>query len=215
VEHGASALVLDDGFQSTDLEKDLALLVIDSASGIGNGAVFPAGPLRAPLRAQIARAHAMICVGAGGAADLVLVEAAAANVPTLAAKLVPDAHVAKSLAGRKVLAFAGIGHPEKFYASLREIGAQVATTRSFADHHSYSAAEAAELMETAKRDGLLPVTTEKDLARMQGERKLAELATATKALPVRLEFSDPVAMRKLLEDALGKARAAQRPARSG
>ncbi|HEY7459386.1 MAG TPA: tetraacyldisaccharide 4'-kinase [Xanthobacteraceae bacterium] len=215
VEQGASVLVLDDGFQSPDLEKDLALLVIDAASGIGNGAVFPAGPLRAPLEAQLGRAHAIVCVGAGGGADLALVQAAAANVPAFAARLAPDAHAAKGLAGRKVLAFAGIGHPEKFFATLRELGAEVVETRAFGDHHRYSAAEAADLLLAAKGRGLQPVTTEKDLARMQGERKLAELATATKVLAVRLEFLDAGAMRKLLEGALAKARAVQRSLRPG
>ena len=205
-EHGASVLVLDDGFQNPDLKKDFALLVIDAAYGVGNGSVFPAGPLRAPLNTQLARADAIVRVGAGGGADLVMVQAAAANVPAFAAKLVPDAHTAASLAGRKVLAFAGIGHPEKFFSTLKELGAQIVEARAFSDHHRYSAAEAQELLKAAKERGLKPVTTEKDLARMQGERALVELAMAARALPVRLEFSDAGMVRKLLEGALAKAR---------
>jgi tetraacyldisaccharide 4'-kinase len=206
VEHGASVLVLDDGFQNPDLHKDLALVVIDAVNGVGNGAVFPAGPLRAPLEAQLAHAHAIVRVGAGAGAEPVIVRAAARNIPAFPARLVPDAHAAKGVAGRKVLAFAGIGHPEKFFATLEEVGADIVKARAFADHHRYSAQEAADLLRTAKDRGLQLVTTEKDLARMQGGRTLAELATAVRTLPVKLEFADAGAMRKVLEAAIAKAR---------
>jgi tetraacyldisaccharide 4'-kinase len=205
-EYEASILVLDDGFQNPDLEKDLSVLVVDGTYGIGNGAVFPAGPLRAPLDAQVERAQLVVQVGEGSAADAVLKRANAKGVPTLAARLVPDRRVAASLAGRKVLAFAGIGHPEKFFATLKGIGADVVDARPFPDHHHYSGREAKEILASAKARGLQPLTTEKDLARMQGDPSLDELAAAARTLPVQMEFADPDAMRNLLERALAKAR---------
>jgi tetraacyldisaccharide 4'-kinase len=205
-EYEASVLILDDGFQNPDLKKDLSVLVVDAVHGIGNGAVFPAGPLRAPLDAQVERAQLVVRVGEGGAAEQVLKRANAKGVPALSARLIPDKRVAATLAGRKVLAFAGIGHPEKFFATLRGVGAEVVDARAFSDHHRYSARDAREILASAKAGGLQPVTTEKDLARMQGEPSLNELAAAARTLPVQLEFSNPDAMRTLLERALAMAR---------
>ena len=145
-------------------------------------------------------------VGRGDASHFVETQAKAAGLPVFAAQLAPDAEAAASLKGRKLLAFAGIGHPEKFFATLRSLGANVIDARSFADHHRYSAAEARALLASAKSRGLTLVTTEKDLARMQGEAALTELAAAARALPVRLQFNDEGAVRSLLERALKRAR---------
>jgi tetraacyldisaccharide 4'-kinase len=206
LKHEASVLVLDDGFQNPDLEKDLSVVVVDAASGIGNAAVFPAGPLRAPLDVQIDRAHALIRVGEGDAAEPVIRLAKAGGVPVLAAKLVADKNAAASLAGRNVLAFAGIGHPAKFFASLNSIGANVRETHAFSDHHRYSSHDARQLLAAAKARNLQPVTTEKDLARMRGEPALEELVAATQTLPVRLEFDNPGEMRSMLDRVMAKAR---------
>ena len=204
--HGASVIVMDDGFQNPALAKDVSLLVVDGASGIGNGDVFPAGPLRAPLHAQLSLAQGVVRVGAGGASDFVEKQAQAAGLPVFAARLVPDAATAKELKGKKVLAFAGIGRPEKFFETLRLLGAELADTRAFADHHRYSANEARDLVGAARTRGLTLVTTEKDRARMQGDAALTELAAAARTLAVRLEFADETAVRKLMERALAKAR---------
>jgi tetraacyldisaccharide 4'-kinase len=205
-DNDASVLVLDDGFQNPDLEKDLSILVVDAVSGVGNGSVFPAGPLRAPLDAQLERAHAVVRVGEGPGAERVMKRAQSKGIHTLAARLVPDKSVATGLARNKVLAFAGIGHPEKFFATLRNIGADVVEARPFPDHHRYSRREALELLSLAKSRGLRPVTTEKDFARMQSEPALRELASAAQVLPVQLEFEDAAAIRALLDRALAKAR---------
>jgi tetraacyldisaccharide 4'-kinase len=204
--HEATVLVLDDGFQNPDLQKDLSMLLVDGAHGIGNGAVFPAGPLRAPLDAQIERAQLVVRVGEGGAAEQVLKRANARGVPTLAARLSPDKRVVATLAGRNVFAFAGIGHPEKFFATLKGLGANVVDARPFPDHHRYSGREAREILASARARGLQTVTTEKDLARMQGEPSLHELAAAVQTLSVQLEFTDPDAVRALLDRALARAR---------
>jgi tetraacyldisaccharide 4'-kinase len=203
---GASVIVMDDGFQNPSLSKDLSLLVVDAATGIGNGDVFPAGPLRAPLHAQLAFAHGLVRVGRGEASSFVESQARAAGLKIFAADLAPDAAVAANLKGRKLLAFAGIGHPQKFFSTLRSLGAVVSDAREFADHHRYGAAEARELLETAKARGLMLVSTEKDLARMQGDAALNELAAQSIALPVRLQFENEESVQELLRRALKQRR---------
>ena len=207
VEQGASVLVLDDGFQNPSLVKDCALLVVDRTRGIGNGRMFPAGPLRAPLDVQLALAQGIVLVGDGDAANFVAKRAAAFKLPLFPAKLIPDAAAAAKFSGKKLLAFAGIGHPEKFFATLAALGADVAETRSFPDHHRYSVREAQSLVSDANARGLTLVTTEKDLVRMQGDPALAELAASFHVLPVRLQFEDEDAVRDLLKRTLVKARA--------
>ncbi len=202
VGNGATVLVLDDGFQNPALEKDCSLLVIDAEAGIGNGDVFPAGPLRAPLATQLARAQGLVRVGSGEGSRKVEDQARMMNIPVLAGRLVPDADAAEELRGQTALAFAGIGRPEKFFESLRAAGAELAGTRSFPDHHRFTAAEARALLEAARNRNAQLVTTEKDMARMLGDAALAELRAQTKTLPVRLRFDDGRAMRRLLERAL-------------
>jgi tetraacyldisaccharide 4'-kinase len=204
-ERGASVIVLDDGFQNPSLEKDFSLLVIDAETGVGNGRVFPAGPLRAPLTAQVARAQGLILIGLGGAAREVAEAATTRAIPVFRARLVPDAATANALAKKRVLAFAGIGRPEKFFATLVAIGAEVLERRGFPDHHCFSPADAEELLSRARAHDLQLVTTEKDFVRMRGDPALAGLAVATKALPVTLKFIDPAVIGKRLSDALAKA----------
>jgi tetraacyldisaccharide 4'-kinase len=188
---GAHVIVMDDGFQNPALAKDLSVIVVDGRRGIGNGKSFPAGPLRAPLAPQVARAHALLVVGEAGRLAQPAIDAArASGRPVLTGRLVPDPTVVAQLSGRPTLAFAGIGDPEKFFTTLRGAGITVAATRSFADHHRLDAAEATDLALRADDAGLALVTTEKDLARMQGDDALAALARRTTALPVRLAFDD-------------------------
>lgn len=199
---GASVIVMDDGFQNPSLEKDCSLLVIDGETGVGNGDVFPAGPLRAPLGAQLARAQGIVRVGSGDMSRAVEERAHVKGLPVFAARLLPAPEAAADLKGKKVSAFAGIGRPEKFFATLRALGADVKETRGFGDHHRFSAAEARDLVAAAKARELTLVTTEKDLARMQNEPSLAELAAAAKTLPVQMRFENEDGLRRLLERAL-------------
>jgi tetraacyldisaccharide 4'-kinase len=203
-QHNASVIVLDDGFQNPSLAKDVSILVIDATVGVGNGAVFPAGPLRAPLRTQLELAHAVVLVGMGANAMAAL--AHGVELPVFAARLAPEAATSMILAGQKALAFAGIGHPEKFFATLAEIGVEPTERIAFPDHHRYSAEDARRLIETAAMRGLALLTTEKDLIRMKGDPALAQLSEAARALPVRLEFTDAVQVRRMLQAALAKAR---------
>lgn len=162
VEAGAGLVILDDGFQNPFLAKDLALLSIDGESGLGNGHVFPGGPLREPLGFALRRAAAVVRVGD----DLVGVERLVrGRCPIIGARLVP-APEAANLASQRVFAFTGIARPEKFFASLRATGADLITTRAFPDHHPYTAIEAANLLSEAKQANALPVTTAKDQVRL-------------------------------------------------
>ncbi len=203
---GADVIVMDDGFQNPSLHKDFSILVVDGRRGVGNGAVIPAGPLRAPLAAQFARADALVVVGETGTAALpagILDR----GIPVFRAKLVPDGGCVAALGGGPVLAFAGIGDPEKFFATLRDAGITVAATRRFPDHHGYTSAEAAALCEQADREGLVLVTTEKDVARMRGDDAVAQLVHAH-AFPVTLGFDDTAAFKTLLLDKIAKVRKA-------
>jgi tetraacyldisaccharide 4'-kinase len=193
---GADVVVMDDGFQNPSLRKDLSLLVVDGRRGIGNARVFPAGPLRAPLGAQLARADALLVLGEPS--NIAVIEAAAPELPVFHGRLVPDPQSVAALRGYKVLAFAGIGDPDKFFATLSEAGIDVRARRAFADHHRYNASEAAALLAQASREDLLPVTTEKDLARLAGDDSVAALAAAARALPVRLVVDEADALRGLV-----------------
>jgi tetraacyldisaccharide 4'-kinase len=173
--------------------------------GIGNGRVIPAGPLRAPLGVQLGRAQALVVVGSGDAGH-VKDEARTRGLPEFNARLAPDANVIKSLGNSRVLAFAGIGDPEKFFATLREAGVAVTATRSFADHHRFTQADAHALCDEATRGSLALVTTEKDLARMQGDADLAQLAARSRALPVTLSFDDEAGFHALLRERIARAR---------
>lgn len=200
---GADVIVMDDGFQNPSLEKTLSLLVIDGAVGLGNGRVFPAGPLRAPLGPQLARAQMAVIVGDGAPGEAAAALAATSGLAVLRATLVPQS---LPPLGRPLLAYAGIGRPEKFAATLAAAGRPPARLVAFADHHRFGAADAARLLADAARDGLALVSTEKDIARMRGDPALAPLAAATHALAVRLVFDDAAPLVARLTAALAERR---------
>ncbi len=200
-ELGADIILMDDGFQNPFLAKDLSLLVLDARRGIGNGRVLPAGPLRLALSPQLARAGGLVVIGAGTGAEAVI--AAAPGLPVWRGRLEPAA----DLSGVRVLAFCGIGDPAKFRRSLEEAGAEIAGLRAFADHHPFSEAEAAALLAEAERLGALPVTTEKDQARLTGTDGPARQALVARArtLPVRLRLAAPDTLRDRLRRLLDRA----------
>jgi tetraacyldisaccharide 4'-kinase len=199
---GASVIVMDDGFQNPAIAKDASLIVIDGDRGLGNACVFPAGPLRAPLPPQLARTDALIIVGKGSAADTVAAAVAAQGGLVLRAHLVPDEVSVAALRGKRVLAFAGIGDPQRFFRTLRTSGIEVAAEKAFADHHPFSDNEIGSLVAAAKRDGLTLVTTEKDFARL-GKK------TAPDVVPfaVTLEIDDEAKLLRFVTDRLFKSRA--------
>jgi len=178
---------MDDGLQNPSLAKDLALCVVDGPVGTGNGLVLPAGPLRASMATQWPLIHAVLLVGEGAPGEAFGREAARRGKPVFRGRLVPDPAAAARLAGQRVLAFAGIGRPGKFFATLRDLGATVVRERAFPDHHPYRPAEIAALAAEARGRGLTLVTTQKDFARLAG---LKLPAAGIAALPVRLVLDE-------------------------
>lgn len=201
-EDDASVVLLDDGFQNPSLQKDLSLLVIDAARGVGNGAVFPAGPLRAPLKSQIARTDALIVVGQGGAADGLARDVIARGGLVLRATLQPDERSLAALRGKRVLAFAGIGDPARFVATLRAQGIEVADGRAFADHHPFTQQDISRLVADATQQSLQLVTTEKDMARIRSDARLRADAARIATLPVTMTFDDAARLRALVGERL-------------
>ena len=195
---GASVVIMDDGLQNPSLAKDFTIAVVDGRRGVGNGKLFPAGPLRAPLAAQLARTHALLIVGEDGGARDVVAAAGMRGLPVWHCRLVPHTQAIADLKARKILAFAGIGDPEKFFAITAAAGLSVVQRRPFADHHRYTAEEAGELIMQAEHDGLALLTTEKDRARMAGERLLGALAMRAHTLPVTMVVEEPDDLRQLV-----------------
>jgi tetraacyldisaccharide 4'-kinase len=205
--HGATVVLLDDGFQNPGLVKDVSLIVIDARRGVGNGGVFPAGPLRAPLLPQMARTDALVVVGNGTAADAVMAEIVDHGGLVFRAHLAPVEARLAPLRGRRVLAFAGIGDPQRFFATLEDNGVEVVEARAFADHHPYVAAEIDDLRAVAMRRALVMVTTEKDMARLATDPALATRIEDIATFPVVLGFADEDGLGQFLSRRLQAARA--------
>ncbi|HEX4293936.1 MAG TPA: tetraacyldisaccharide 4'-kinase [Rhizomicrobium sp.] len=183
-------IVMDDGHQNFALAKDLSLVVVDGETGFGNGRVVPAGPLRETVAQGLARAHAVIVTGDGE------VPLAGFKGEVLRSHLVQHG---ADVAGRRVVAFAGIGRPDKFFQALEHQGAAVAASKSYADHHTYTQAEIARLKSKARSLGALLVTTEKDFVRLTPAEREGILP-----LPVRAAFDRPDALEALLDTLTAK-----------
>jgi tetraacyldisaccharide 4'-kinase len=183
---GASVVVMDDGFQNPTLAKDLAILLVDGRRSIGNGRTIPAGPLRAPLGIQLDHAQVLVVVGPADGAAAVVDRATRRGLAIFHARLEPDPKVLAAIGRRKVLAFAGIGDPEKFFRTLQDNGIDVVERAAFPDHHRFTAAEAQNLIARAQASGLMLLSTEKDLMRLGGEGEVAALAERSVAVPARL-----------------------------
>jgi tetraacyldisaccharide 4'-kinase len=198
VEKGATVLVMDDGHQNFGLRKSLSLVVVDAETGFGNGFQIPAGPLREPVAQGLARADAVILIGSERSEDGRATKRAQGNGspdlqgfrgPVLRARLPADG---SAFADKNVFAFAGIGRPEKFAASLEQAGAHVIGRCFFPDHHPYTEDEILELKAVAG-DALL-VTTEKDFVRLSTAAR-----EGIKVLKVAARFDDQAAMEGLLD----------------
>lgn len=193
----ASVIVMDDGFQNPSLAKDLSLLVVDRAVGTGNGWVLPAGPMRAGLAFQLARAQALIPVGKGDGADTVIKRARQAGLSILDADIAPRDETAW-LRDKPVIAFAGIGNPEKFFRMLEELGASVTDQFAYPDHHLFSERDAKDLITLAAEKDAQLITTEKDMTRLDGNGSLERLRKTARALPVRMRFKDQGKVKRFL-----------------
>jgi tetraacyldisaccharide 4'-kinase len=188
---------MDDGFQNPSLVKDVSILVVDTR-GPGNGYVLPAGPLRARLDLQLDRASAILTVG--GSVPAIEQPARSRGLPVFRGIVEPEQNAVAAIGDKKVLAFAGIGDPEKFFATVAAAGIDAPVRRAFGDHHRYSAAEARALLREAERGGLELLTTEKDLARLKDDAAVAPLAQRTRALPVTMKISEANDFERLVLD---------------
>jgi tetraacyldisaccharide 4'-kinase len=201
VSAGAGVVIMDDGFQNPSLVKDCSIVAVDGETGIGNGLAFPAGPLRAPLHAQMPYASAVVVIGPGDAGTRVADFARGSGLAAFRGRIVPEP-TAPSLRGQRVLAFAGIGRPQKFFKTLADLGAIIAATEIFGDHHAFTEADAARIAERARAGRLMPVTTAKDRTRLMGGPARQALAAIAAVVPVRLVLDDEPAMRAFLREAL-------------
>lgn len=190
---GAGAIVMDDGFQNPSLAKDVSFVVVDGGRGFGNGRSLPAGPLRESLAAGLTRADAVVLMGEDKVGAAQAIAAVKRTLPILRARAMPGPELAE-LAGKAVVAFAGIGDPGKFFATLRAARCDMRGEIAFADHHPYSAADLASLSKRARGTASLLVTTAKD-----AERLPAGAAADVRVLTIGVEWEDEAVLETCLE----------------
>jgi tetraacyldisaccharide 4'-kinase len=183
---GAQAVILDDGHQTAGLVRDLSIVVVDAAQGFGNGRVIPAGPLREPVATGLARADCVLSIGDASGQDRFRAQwgRAMGNIPHVCGQVVP-LRTGMDWAGLPVVAFAGIARPEKVFATLRALGADLRATHALDDHQPLTDALMARLVRDARAHGAQLVTTEKDAVRLSADYRAQVLA-----LPVRLVVDD-------------------------
>jgi tetraacyldisaccharide 4'-kinase len=199
IANGVDLVIMDDGFQNPSLAKNFSFVVVDAEVGIGNGMVFPAGPLRAPVKGQLRYADALVIVGEGETADPLIRAAARAGRAILRARLKPTR--VKDWRKTPIFAYAGIARPEKFFESLAALHAPIGKTMAFPDHHRYTEPEAERLIAHAEAAGLRLVTTEKDIARLSGAGgALGRLRDRSDAFAVTLDFENSVAVGEMISE---------------
>jgi tetraacyldisaccharide 4'-kinase len=205
IREGRDFIIMDDGFQSARIHIDYALIVIDARRGIGNGHTIPGGPLRGALVDQMRYADGVLRMGEGAAGEHVVRNAARAGRPIFDAHM--HATAPDGVAGARCLAFAGIGDPQKFFDSAAALGAHIAVTRTFGDHHAYSDFDVQDLVSTADAEGLTIVTTAKDAVRLEhGSEAMAALRTRLKVIEIEAVFEPASSARAIIEETLEAGR---------
>ncbi len=186
---GADVIVMDDGHQNPAVHKDVTLIVVEGRYGFGNGRLLPAGPLREPVARGLGRASALVMIGVGHHG---LIYCLPPDLPVLHARLVPGPESAL-LSGQQVVAFAGIGRPEKFFTMLEDLGAHLVACHPFADHMPYAAVDIEPILEEAFRLQAIPVTTAKDAVRLPPDQR-----QQVTVLTVTLVWHDEAALETVL-----------------
>ena len=204
VQSGCNLIIMDDGFQNPKLHKDYCLVVVDAKRGIGNGFTHPSGPLRVPISRQLPLADTVLVIGEGNGADKVI------RITAKCAKPIELASVRIKgkgrLKGKRLLAYAGIADPQKFFSSLLSAGADVVDQRAFGDHHHYHDDEIRDIIERAERQELQLASTTKDICRLNGLGKLSqELIEKTDQVEIELFFENPDFARNIIESAIDSA----------
>tara|TARA_R110000850_G_scaffold57406_6_gene134332 strand:- start:523 stop:1512 length:990 start_codon:yes stop_codon:yes gene_type:complete len=190
VEAGADVIIMDDGFQNPSLAKDLSLLVLDADYGVGNGRLLPAGPLRETLASGLERTDAVVLVG--GSCDSDIYNWLKEIKPVYNSILLPQ-QSSDAIAGETVVAFAGIGRPEKFFDSLRQAGCELIKCFSYEDHHIYNKQEIMKMVETAAAQNAALVTTRKDYVRLSMDARMM-----VSVFDVEMSFEAPAEFQKQL-----------------
>ncbi len=185
-------IIMDDGMQNPSVIKDLTILVLDGKYGLGNGFMIPAGPLREPFSCALKKADAVIFVGSDEHNILKTKEIRNYKKPILMAKLEPYGTLPNKT--KPYIAFAGIGNPNKFFATLQESGYDVKEAIPFPDHYNYSDKDINWLIHKAEQEGIGLITTEKDATRIPSfaQKKI-------KVLPVRIVWEDPSHIKDLFK----------------
>ncbi len=190
---GVDIIIMDDGHQNPGLHKDLSLIVVDAAAGFGNGHVIPKGPLREPVAEGLARADAIIVMGYGDPPA----EVEESKLPVFSAVLAAQSKPPEL----PYVAFAGIGRPEKFFDTLKAMGADVRDAVPFPDHHKFTDGDLSYLRRLAGDYGATLITTDKDLVRLSAAQQ-----TGILSLPVEVIFDRRADLDKMLENVIKPGR---------
>ncbi len=197
---GAEVIVMDDGYQNPGLKKDFSLLVVDGDYGFGNERLLPAGPLREPLESGLGRACAVAVIGGGGRTrDDIIERIQKAGKAVILGRLAPEQKAAAALGGRKVVAFAGIGRPEKFFETLVRLRCDLVAARGFADHHPFADGEIEALKSLATRKSAELLTTEKDYQRLSPAQR-----SGISVLRVSVAWENAPDLERILAEVLSK-----------
>lgn len=192
-QYGFDVIIMDDGYQNFSLAKDLSLIVVDAAVGFGNGRILPAGPLRESVPQGFERADAIILIGDGTPPQIVKPSLSVIHATVVARD-------DERWAGKRILAFAGIGRPEKFFATLRSLGAQIIESHSYADHFVYTRRIISRLKARANDVNARLVTTEKDFVRIAPAER-----AGIERLRVQAVFEETSALDRLLDKIVPRA----------